>query len=115
MHGVANLSDICSGMYMLRTEVAKDVHLSTSGFDVEVEIAAQIASSGRITEVPINYRRRIGKQKLSTWKHGFKILSSIVTLARTYNPGVFYSIVGSVNFSLIGTTIITDAIIEWTI
>jgi dolichol-phosphate mannosyltransferase len=75
-----NLSDVCSGMYALKTEIAKDLDLSSTGFDVEAEIAAQIASSGRLTEVPINYRQRIGQQKLSTWKHGFKILSTILKL-----------------------------------
>ena len=75
-----NLSDVCSGMYALKTEIAKDLDLSSTGFDVEVEISAQIASSGTITEVPINYRQRIGQQKLSTWKHGFKILSTILKL-----------------------------------
>jgi glycosyltransferase involved in cell wall biosynthesis len=75
-----NLSDVCSGMYTLKTEIAKDLDLSSTGFDVEAEIAAQIASSGTITEVPINYRQRIGQQKLSTWKHGFKILSTILKL-----------------------------------
>ncbi len=75
-----NLSDVCSGMYTLKTEIAKDLELSSKGFDVEAEIAAQIASSGTITEVPINYRQRIGQQKLSTWKHGFKILSTILKL-----------------------------------
>jgi len=90
-----NLSDVCSGMYLLRTDASREIHLSTTGFDVEAEIAAQIASSGRITEVPINYRPRLGIQKLSTWKHGFKIIRSIINLARSYNPGVFYSMLGS--------------------
>ena len=75
-----SLSDVCCGMYALRTEIAKDMNLSSTSFDVEAEIAAQIASSGRITDVPINYRQRIGKQKLSTWKHGFKILNTILKL-----------------------------------
>jgi dolichol-phosphate mannosyltransferase len=89
------LSDVCSGLYLLRTETVRDVNLSTSGFDVEVEIAAQIATSGRITEVPINYRPRLGRQKLSTWNGGLRIIRSIFGLARTYNPGVFYSMLGS--------------------
>ena len=77
-----SLSDVCSGMYALRAEIVKDIDLSSTGFEVEVEIAAHIASSsGRITEVPINYRQRIGKQKLSTWKNGFKILIAILKFA----------------------------------
>jgi dolichol-phosphate mannosyltransferase len=89
------LSDVCSGMYLLKTDAAREVHLETTGFDVEAEIAAQIASAGSITEIPVNYRTRLGRQKLSTWKHGFRIISSIFQLARSYNPGVFYSMLGS--------------------
>lgn len=89
------LSDVCSGLYLLRTDAARDISLSTAGFDVEVEIAAQIATSGRITEVPVNYRPRIGRQKLSTWKGGLRIVRSIFGLAKSYNPGVFYSMLGS--------------------
>lgn len=90
-----NLSDVCSGMYMLKTETMREIDLSTSGFDVEAEIAAQIASIGNITEVPINYRSRLGKRKLSTWKHGFRIMSSIFNLAKVHNPGAFYSLMVS--------------------
>ncbi len=86
-----NLSDVCSGMYMLKTDTVREIDFYTDGFDVEAEIAAQIAAIGSITEVPINYRPRVGRQKLSTWKHGYKILRSIFHLARLYNPGAFYS------------------------
>jgi dolichol-phosphate hexosyltransferase len=109
-----SLSDLCSGMYILRTEVAKNMDLSSTGFEVEVEIAAQIASSGRITEVPINYRQRIGTQKLSTWKHGFKILNSILKLAMTYRPTFFYSVVAIIT-SLLGIGILASTVIEWSL
>ncbi|HEX2013720.1 MAG TPA: glycosyltransferase family 2 protein [Nitrososphaera sp.] len=89
------LSDVCSGLYLLRTDTAREIDMATAGFDVEVEIAAQVATSGRITEVPINYRPRLGRQKLSTWKSGFRIIRSIFGLAKSYNPGVFYSMIGS--------------------
>jgi dolichol-phosphate mannosyltransferase len=107
-----NITDVCSGMYILRTEAARDIHLSTSGFDVEVEVASQIASAGRITEVPINYRPRMGRQKLSTWKHGFKIVKSIINLGRTYNPGVFYSMLGSM-ITIPGSLMLGNSVFEW--
>jgi dolichol-phosphate mannosyltransferase len=88
------------------------MHLSTSGFDVEVELAAQIASSGRIAEVPINYRPRMGRQKLSTWKHGFKITKSIVNLGRTYNPGVFYSMLASL-LLIPASLMLGNSALEW--
>jgi hypothetical protein len=109
-----SLSDLCSGMYVLRTESAKDIDLSSTGFEVEAEIAAQIASSGRITEVPINYRQRIGTQKLSTWKHGFKILNSILKLAMTYRPTFFYSVIAIIA-SLLGIGILASTVIEWSL
>jgi glycosyltransferase involved in cell wall biosynthesis len=89
------LSDVCSGMYMLRVELAREIDLETAGFDVEAEIAAQIATFGKITEVPVNYRPRIGRQKLSTWKHGFGILKSIFRFSKLYNPGLFFSMLSS--------------------
>ncbi len=90
-----SLSDVCSGMYLLKTSTARELNFQTSGFDVEVEIAAQIATEGKITEVPIRYRPRVGKQKLSTWRHGFQILRSILTLARRYNPALLFSAVSA--------------------
>jgi hypothetical protein len=63
-------SNVLIGMYMLKTEDARHLHFHTSGFNVEVEIASQPAQDGSVTEVPIRYRDRIGKQKLSTWRDG---------------------------------------------
>jgi len=111
-----NLTDVCSGMYALKTETAKYMHLSSKGFDVEAEIAAQIASFGKIAEVPINYRQRIGKQKLSTWKHGSKILNAIFKFAMTYRPSLFYYIISSTTFLLgIGIGILVYTVIEWSV
>lgn len=88
----AKISDLCSGLYVLRTDIAKQLRFEGSGFDVEAEIATQIAAIDKIAEVPINYRPRLGKEKLSTWKHGFTILSSIIRFGRKYKPRRFYSI-----------------------
>jgi dolichol-phosphate hexosyltransferase len=106
-----NLSDLCSGMYVLRTEIAKNMNLSATGFGVEAEIAAHIASSGRITEFPVNYRQRIGTQKLSTWKDGCKILYTILKLARTYRRSFFYSFIVIIK-SLLGIGILASTVID---
>jgi len=82
----ARLSDVCSGMYLLRTEALKGFELRGRGFSVEVEIAAYMCSSGRVTEVPISYRRRVGRRKLKTLRDGFSIITTVFWLARTYNP-----------------------------
>ena len=90
----AGLSDVCSGMYLLNTEVAKHLELSSKGFITEVEIAAQTATNHNVTEVPIGYRPRIGKGKLSTW-NGFGILSAVARLAWKNNPLFFFSAIAS--------------------
>ncbi len=99
------ISDICSGLYILRTDVAKQLRFTGSGFDVEAEIAAQIASKYRIAEAPIKYRPRIGKEKLSTWRHGFSILSSIIKFGLKYNPSRFYKLL-SIPLIIISITLL---------
>lgn len=83
-----SIGDVCSGMYMMKTEMIKDLHLEKHPLTVEQEIAAEmVLSSGRITTVPINYRERIGgKSKTKTWRQGFRDLATNFDLARTYNP-----------------------------
>ncbi len=85
------LSDVCSGMYLIKTDAARMIEFKTKGFDVEVEMAAQIAANGRITDVPIAYRKRVGQQKLRSWKHGWQILRTLFSLARRYNPVLLFS------------------------
>jgi len=39
----SKLSDVCSGLYLMKTSFAKELVLESNGFDVEIEIAAQSA------------------------------------------------------------------------
>jgi len=91
----AGLSDVCSGMYLLRTDVAKELELQSKGFRTEVEVIAQTVMHGNVTEVPVGYRPRVGKRKLSTWRHGLEILWSVFGLARGYNPVFFFSLLAA--------------------
>jgi glycosyltransferase involved in cell wall biosynthesis len=88
-----SIGDVCSGMYMLRTEKAKRLHLEKHPFTVEQEIAAEaVVSSGRVTTIPINYRERSGgTSKVKTWRQGFRDLLTNFDLARTYNPVLLFS------------------------
>lgn len=85
------VTDVCSGLYLLETEEARKYNLEEHGFVAEIELAAQSASAGSLTEVPISYRPRIGKEKLNTWRHGLEILYAAFKLARRYNPVLLYS------------------------
>jgi dolichol-phosphate mannosyltransferase len=80
------ITDVCSGMYLLETTEARNYNLEEPGFVAEIELAAQSAAKQELAEVPINYRPRIGKGKLSTWRDGRAILSAAFRLAWTHNP-----------------------------
>ena len=91
----AGLSDVCSGMYLLRTDVARELEFQSKGFRTEVEVIAQTVMHGNVTEVPVGYRPRVGKRKLSTWRHGLEILWSVFGLARSYNPVFLFSLLAA--------------------
>jgi glycosyltransferase involved in cell wall biosynthesis len=80
------LTDVCSGLYLLKTDFAKNINFKTEGFDVEVEIAAHAASKGTIAESPIDFFSRIGDQKLDPFSDGAKILTTIVKSAMLFHP-----------------------------
>jgi len=92
------LSDVCSGMYLLNTAAAKELDLHSGGFNVDVEIIAQTAVRGEIAEVPIDYRARVGKPKLSTWKNGSEIVYSVLVWTRIYNPVFIFSVIAALAF-----------------
>jgi len=106
------LSDVCSGMYLLRTEPAKELDLHSGGFNADVEIIAQTAVRGEITEVPIEYRARIGKPKLSTWKNGTEIVYSVLVWTRVYNPVFIFSVLAALAF-LPGMAILIWVGLSW--
>jgi hypothetical protein len=106
------MSDVLSGMYLLRTDVAREMSLQTTGFNVEVEIAAQVVSVGNVTEVPINYRTRVGRQKLSTWKDGPRILSATFQLARLYNPAFIWSFIAGLT-AIPGVALLLFELYRW--
>jgi glycosyltransferase involved in cell wall biosynthesis len=90
------LSDVCSGMYLLKTKVAKELELNSGGFDSEVEIASQAVVVSSVTDVPIGYRKRVGKGKLSA-RYGLNILSAVLRLAWKFNPVLLFSAIASLS------------------
>lgn len=80
------LTDVCSGLYMLETKFAKEILLTTEGFEVEVEISANTATNGKISETSIDYYPRLGQQKLNPLRDGTKIVSTIMRLAVKHRP-----------------------------
>ncbi|RLF17103.1 MAG: glycosyl transferase [Thermoprotei archaeon] len=89
------LRDVLSGMYIIRTSILKELFFETRSFGIETEIVAHVVNTtNRIAEVPIEYRRRLGKKKLKV-RHGFLILREMIRLAWRYNPTFFIFAMGS--------------------
>ncbi|WP_321423225.1 glycosyltransferase family 2 protein [uncultured Methanobacterium sp.] len=77
----SKISDVCTGYWVFNRGV-KDYILNTgiesNGFELEVEIFAKINNANfKIHEIPINYRRRVDKPKLSSARDGWKIFKSL--------------------------------------
>ena len=53
-----------------------------------------MANGARVAEVPIQYRRRIGKKKLKPW-HGISIASKMISLAYRLNPTLPLTLAGA--------------------
>jgi len=74
------ISDLCTGYWGMRGEVIPELKLLADGFQLEAELFTQLAKKGySIAEVPIYYRRREGKAKLSGLKDGLKIGWMLIT------------------------------------
>jgi len=102
-----SISDVCTGMYLMRTDVARKLEYKSRGFNVEVELAIQNLWNGSVTEVPIGYGERLGKRKLSSWGDGFKILWTVIRMSLTFNPLFFLSAMGAL-FTLPGSYFIVQ-------
>ncbi len=91
-----SLRDVLSGMYVVRRSALRDAALTSRGFGIETEIAAHVAStSGRVGEVEIEYRRRLGEKKLRV-RHGFDIALEMLRMAWYYNPAFLLFTVSAV-------------------
>ena len=89
----ASLEDVMSGYRAFHREVARNVPLTASGFDVETEWTLQSLEKGfTIAEVPVIYRERPegSHSKLSTFRDGARVLWRIVTILKDFRPLVFF-------------------------
>ena len=73
-----DLNDPYTGLRIVRSDVLKGWAPKSEGFDIEAEINHHVQKSGyKIVELPIKYRKRLGKKKLG-FRHGLKILRRII-------------------------------------
>ena len=89
------LYDILSGYRALKRRAYKNIELKKTGFEIETELTVESLSKGyRVVEVPVTYKKRIGKTKLKPIRDGFKIMFSIYELLKRYSPGRYFYFIG---------------------
>lgn len=77
---LTQISDVCTGYWGFRGEVIRNLRLTSDGFQFEAELLVQLRKKGyKIGEVPVNYRCREGKAKLSGLKDGVAIARFLLT------------------------------------
>ena len=72
------MNDPYTGLRIIRFNLLRGWKPKSCGFDIEAEINHHIERMGyKIVEVPIQYRKRLGKKKLG-FRDGLKILRRII-------------------------------------
>jgi glycosyltransferase involved in cell wall biosynthesis len=70
----ARISDVCTGFWAYRGEAIRRLELVARGFEIEADMFTECVRNGlRIAELPITYRARADRPKLSSLRDGLKI------------------------------------------
>jgi glycosyltransferase involved in cell wall biosynthesis len=91
-----NIYDTQSGMRAFRSELLDSMDLVTGDMSFAIEMLAEaLSNDARIHEVPISYRPRVGKTKLSPLKDGGRIFGTTLRLILDIQPLLFFGIIGT--------------------
>jgi hypothetical protein len=93
----ATFSDILSGYRVFSRRFVKSFPVLSRGFEIETELSVHaLELELAVAEVPTPYyaRPQGSVSKLSTWRDGLQILSTIVGLYRSERPMAFFSGLG---------------------
>jgi glycosyltransferase involved in cell wall biosynthesis len=91
------LTDIMSGYRAFTSELARNVPVTSVGFEVETELTLQSLYHGfAIAETPIPYRERPegSCSKLRTFHDGARVLYTIFNIFRSVKPLTFFGSLG---------------------
>jgi glycosyltransferase involved in cell wall biosynthesis len=97
----SRLTDICSGYRVMSRQFVKNIPFLRDGFEVETELTVYSLIQGfTIREIPAAYKDRPPNSfsKLRTFRDGYKVLLTIVWLARDLRPLLFFFLCAAVLF-----------------
>ena len=93
-----SFSDILSGYRVFSRRFVKSFPVLSSGFEIETEISVHALELRMpVAEVVTRYGARPegSASKLSTYRDGWRILSTILTLFRIERPVLFFGVIGA--------------------
>jgi len=89
------LTDSQSGMRAIRRSALDSLKLQSPDMPFASEMIIEAQKKGLIiTEVPIRYRKRVGRAKLDPFRDALSIVFITVRLVRDYNPIVIFLPIG---------------------
>jgi glycosyltransferase involved in cell wall biosynthesis len=96
------ISDSSSGFRVLKRDSLSKLYPLPNGlhFVTAMSTRAVLDNNLTIVEMPIKYKERAGKSKLSVFQDGIKFLYTILEIGLTYKPLKFYTVLGLLFFLL---------------
>jgi len=110
----SNLHDILSGMYMFETNFIKQLDFRLKGYQLELDLVSQTEEFGKVSEVPINYRDRLGETKMSPIKEGVSVLKNLLKFSKIYNPTLLFALFASM-LLIPAITLLVYVSVKWMI
>jgi glycosyltransferase involved in cell wall biosynthesis len=102
-------SDLLSGYRVFSPRFLREVHLRSTGFEIETELASEaVARRMRVVEVPVPYHPRIAgtASKLKAFRDGRRILAMIVRQSVRLRP---WRPLGAIGLVLLGMALIVGS------
>lgn len=99
----SKVSDIFSGYRVFTRESARQIPVTTKGFDIETELTLQALYRGQvIQEMPAPYRARPegSFSKLNTFSDGLRVLLRLFLIVKSYKPLTFFGGIALILFGL---------------
>jgi glycosyltransferase involved in cell wall biosynthesis len=93
-----SFSDILSGYRVFSRRFVKSFPILSTGFEIETEISVHALELRMpVTEIVTRYGARPegSESKLSTWRDGWRILRTILTLFRIERPVLYFGTIGA--------------------
>jgi glycosyltransferase involved in cell wall biosynthesis len=110
-----SFTDIFSGYRIFSRRFVKSFPVLSAGFEIETEISVHaLELKMPVGEIETAYFARLegSESKLNTYRDGFRILGTIMTLYRVERPMLFFGIVGGV-FALLALLLAAPLIITY--